>query len=193
VLILNKLDTASADGVARVRRNILKVNPGATVIDAAMPVALEQPEAVRGKAVLVVEDGPTLTHGGMGYGAGVIAASRFGARELIDPRPSAVGSIQETFRKNPHIGKLLPAMGYGARQMSELEATINDTACDLVLIATPVDLRRVINIRRPACRVGYELQELGAPTLADVVKGFLDRARPTPRPIDSGGCGRCLC
>ena len=173
VFILNKLDSASADQVEAVRRNIHAFNPAARVIDAAMPVSLENPAQVLGKRVLVIEDGPTLTHGGMGFGAGVLAATKFGARELVDPRPFAVGSIKETFAKYPHIERLLPAMGYGPAQMRELEETIENTICDLVVIATPVDLRRIIRIRHPTCRVTYELQEIGRPTLREVVRDFV--------------------
>jgi predicted GTPase len=175
VLILNKLDTADAGAIAAVRRNIHACNPQAIVIDAAMPVSLESPESVRGKRVLVVEDGPTLTHGGMGFGAGVIAATKFGARELVDPRASAVGSIRRTFASYPHLGNVLPAMGYGEVQMNELQETIGRADCDLVIIATPVDLRRVITIRQPTCRVTYELEEIGKPTLKEVLDHFVAR------------------
>jgi predicted GTPase len=177
VFILNKMDTADADGIATVRHNIHQFNPRATVIDAAMPVTAEEPEKLRGKRVLVVEDGPTLTHGGMSYGAGVIAATKFGAADLVDPRPSAVGSILETFKNYPHMGRLLPAMGYGDLQMHELEDTIRKTDCDLVVMATPVDLRRIIRIRQPTCRVNYELEEIGKPTLEEVLGAFLREPR----------------
>jgi predicted GTPase len=177
VFILNKLDSASAADVATVQRNVHAFNPAARVIDAAMPVSLDDPSLVRGKRVLVVEDGPTLTHGGMGFGAGTLAATKFGAVELVDPRPFAVGSIREVFEKYPHVQRLLPAMGYGQRQMRELQETIEKTACDAVVIATPVDLRRIIHIRQPSCRVTYELQEIGSPTLRDVVLDFLGRLK----------------
>lgn len=174
VLIINKLDTADIEQICEVRRNAHVCNPNAVVIDAGMPVSLDEPRRVRGKRVLVVEDGPTLTHGGMSFGAGILAARKFGARELVDPRPYAVGSIRRTFHEYPHImGAALPAMGYGHEQMRELEETINKTECDLVMIATPVDLRRVIHIEQPTCRVRYEIEEIGRPTLQEVVRDFL--------------------
>ena len=170
VVLINKVDTARPDDIQRVRDNILDANPSATIVEAASPVFLDKPEQIRGKRVLVVEDGPTLTHGGMAYGAGVVAAQKFGAREIVDPRPFAVGSIKETFAKYPTTGKVLPAMGYGDQQITELEATINAAPVDLVLIATPIDLRRVIHINHPSDRVRYELQEIGQPTLAEILK-----------------------
>jgi len=170
VLVINKVDTASAEAVRQVRENLRSINPGAILVEAASPIFLEDPGAVRGKRVLVVEDGPTLTHGEMAYGAGVIAAQKFGAAELVDPRPFAVGSVRETFARYPHIGPLLPAMGYGAQQVAELEATINAAPCDLVLVATPIDLRRILNVRHPTDRVRYELQVIGVPTLEDIVR-----------------------
>jgi predicted GTPase len=143
-----------------------------------MPVSIDDPKLVRGKRVLVVEDGPTLTHGGMSFGAGVLAARKFGARELVDPRPSAVGSIRHAFQEYPHImGAVLPAMGYGHEQVRELEETIRKTECDLVLIAAPVDLRRIIQIRQPTCRVRYEIAEIGRPTLQEVLHDFALKAR----------------
>lgn len=169
VVVINKIDTATPEGVEAVRRSIREVNPRAIVVDAASPIFVEDPDAIRGKRVLVIEDGPTLTHGEMSYGAGVTAARRFGAAELVDPRPYAVGSIAETFRMYPHIGPLLPAMGYGEDQIRELEATINATPCDLVLAATPIDLRRVLKVRYPVDRVRYELQVLGRPTLEEIL------------------------
>ncbi|MDY6874871.1 MAG: cyclic 2,3-diphosphoglycerate synthase [Chloroflexota bacterium] len=169
VVIINKVDTASPEGVAQVRENIYAVNPQATVVEAASPIFVEDPAAVQGKRVLVIEDGPTLTHGEMAYGAGVVAARRFGAAELVDPRPYAVRSIAATLEKYPHIGPLLPAMGYGDEQIQDLEETINATPCDLVLVATPIDLRRVVNIRHPVDRVRYELQVIGRPTLEEVL------------------------
>jgi predicted GTPase len=168
-LILNKMDTADRQGIETVRANIKRFNPKALVIEAASPVTVDDPEAIRGKRVLVIEDGPTLTHGEMTYGAGVIAARRFGAAALIDPRPFAVGTIAETFVKYPGIGTLLPAIGYGDRQMADLKATIDRTDCDLVLIATPIDLRRTIKFDRPALRVGYDLEEIGKPDLDDLL------------------------
>ncbi|MBC7232416.1 MAG: GTPase [Chloroflexi bacterium] len=169
VVVINKIDTSQPDKMEIVRHNILAVNPRATVVDAASPIFVDDPQAIRGRKVLVVEDGPTLTHGEMSYGAGVVAARRFGAAEIADPRPYAVGSIAETYRKYPNTGPVLPAMGYGAKQIQELEQTINATPCDLVIVATPIDLRRVIQINRPMQRVRYELQEIGRPTLQDVL------------------------
>lgn len=175
VLILTKLDTADATQILTVRKNIHAFNPQATVIDSVMPVTVDTPVLLRGKRVLVVEDGPTLTHGGMRFGAGVLAAHKFGASELVDPRPHAVGSIQQTFAEYPHIDSLLPAMGYGSTQIHELEQTIERTPCDVVVVATPIDLRRLIDIRQPTVRVTYELEEIGQPTLRDVVRDFLRR------------------
>ncbi len=169
VVVINKVDTASPEGVAQVRENIYAVNPQATVVEAASPIFVEHPAAVRGQRVLVIEDGPTLTHGGMAYGAGVVAARRFGAAELVDPRPYAVRSIAATLEKYPHVGPLLPAMGYGDEQIRDLEETINATPCDLVLVATPIDLRRLVNIRHPVDRVRYELQVIGRPTLEEIL------------------------
>lgn len=168
-VVINKVDTADLDNIATVRENVMKVNPQATIVEAASPIFVEDPDAIRGKAVLIVEDGPTLTHGEMAYGAGVVAARRFGAAKIVDPRPYAVGSIVETYKKYPTTGAVLPAMGYGAEQMAELSQTINNTPCDLVVVATPIDLRRVVKIFRPSQRVRYELQEIGRPTLADVL------------------------
>jgi predicted GTPase len=168
-IIINKIDTADKKGIEEVKANIAKYNPRALVVEAASPVTVEDPAAIRGKRVLVVEDGPTLTHGEMGYGAGVIAAQRFGAASIVDPRPYAVGSIARTFQKYPGIGTLLPAVGYGEAQMAELRQTIERVDCDLVLIATPIDLRRTIHFDKPALRVSYELQEIGKPDLDDVL------------------------
>jgi predicted GTPase len=170
VVVINKVDTASVENVNIVRTNTREVNPTATIIEAASPIFVDDPDAIRGKRVLVVEDGPTLTHGGMTYGAGIVAAQKFGAREIVDPRPYAVGTIKETFSKYPGTGALLPAMGYGGEQVKELEATINAAPVDLVLIATPIDLRRIIEIKHATDRVRYELQEIGQPTLTDVLK-----------------------
>jgi len=169
VVVINKVDTADAANVAIVRGNVMRVNPGATVIEAASPIFVQDPGAIQGKKVLVVEDGPTLTHGGMAYGAGVVAARRFGAAEIVDPRPYAVGSIKTTYEKYPTTGDVLPAMGYGEEQTAELEQTIADTPCDLVIVATPIDLRRVVKIDKPSQRVRYELQEIGRPDLEDVL------------------------
>jgi len=169
VVIINKVDTGDLAAIATVHNNVHRVNPQATIIEAASPIFVEEPEAIRGKNVLVVEDGPTLTHGEMAYGAGIVAARRFGAARIIDPRPYAVGSIVETFEKYPQTGPLLPAMGYGQKQIEELGETINNTPCDLVIVATPIDLRRVVEIRCPTQRVRYELQEIGQPPLKDVL------------------------
>jgi predicted GTPase len=170
VVVINKIDTANLEDVTTVRENVRATNPDAVIIEAASPIFVEDPGAIRGKRVLVVEDGPTLTHGEMAYGAGIVAARRFGAAEIVDPRPYAIGSIVETFEKYPHTGPLLPAMGYGERQIEELEETINATSCDVVIVATPIDLRRVLkHIAHPMDRVRYELQEIGQPTLKDVL------------------------
>jgi predicted GTPase len=169
VVVINKIDTASPEGVAAVKASIRELNPRATVIDAASPLDVPGAEAIRGRRVLAVEDGPTLTHGEMTYGAGVVAATRFGAAEILDPRPYAVGSIAKAFETYPGIGRLLPAMGYGEDQMRDLQATIARTPADLVLVATPIDLRKLIRIDQPSLRVGYELQEMGKPDLEDVL------------------------
>ena len=177
VLVLTKLDSAAKVKVDAVRARIAVVNPSAKVIDSIMPVKVEAPESISGARVLVVEDGPTLTHGGMSFGAGVMAAKQYDAVELVDPRPVAVGSIKQVFSTYPHIGTLLPAMGYGSQQIHELEETIKRVECDLVLIATPVDLSRVIAIRQPTCRVTYEFQELGQPDLPAVLRDILVKAK----------------
>jgi predicted GTPase len=173
VIIINKVTSADNKNVDQVWSNIHQFRPDAVVIEAAMPIYPENGDVIRGKRVLVVEDGPTVTHGGMKYGAGILAASKFGAKEIVDPRPLAVGSIAETFEEYPDTGRLLPAMGYGEKQMKDLERTINRTNCDLVIIATPVDLRRVIKIKHPTCRINYELQEIGRPDLQEVLLDFL--------------------
>jgi len=169
VIVINKIETAHPDGVNKVRANVAKFNPKAIVIDGASPITVEDVELVRGKRVLVIEDGPTLTHGEMAYGAGVMAAHKLGAT-LVDPRPYAVGTIKTVFQNYTHMGALLPAMGYGAKQVKELEETIAATPCDVVLIATPIDLRRILTIKQPSTRVRYELQEIGLPTLRDVLE-----------------------
>jgi predicted GTPase len=170
VFVINKVDTANPDHVIRVRENLRKVNPNAVVIEGASPLFVDDPAAIQGKRVLVVEDGPTLTHGEMAYGAGWVAARRFGAKEIVDPRPFAVGSITATYAKYPTTGNVLPAMGYGDQQTHELEQTIRNADVDLVIIATPIDLQRVIKIDKPSQRVRYELQEIGQPTLEDILK-----------------------
>ena len=169
VVVINKVDTADLDAISRVRDSVRSVNPKAIMIEAASPITVNDPAAIRGQVVLVVEDGPTLTHGEMAYGAGVVAARRFGAAKIIDPRPYAVRTIADTYAKYPRTGAVLPAMGYGDAQIADLEETINNTPCDLVIIATPIDLSRVMRINRPTQRVGYELQEIGSPTLNDVL------------------------
>ncbi len=170
IVVINKVDTAKQENLEVVRRNINAVNPDALVIEASSPITVDEPDSIRGKRVLVVEDGPTLTHGNMAYGAGVLAAESLGAGKIVDPRPYAVGSIVETFHKYPHLGRLLPAVGYGGEQIRELEETINNTPCDVVLIGTPIDLTRILNINKPAIRVKYELKEVSRPTLEDVLK-----------------------
>jgi len=169
VVVINKVDTAAPEGIIQIRESIRAVNPQATVVEAASPIFVENPQAIRGKRVLVIEDGPTLTHGEMTYGAGVVAARRFGAAELVDPRPYAVRSIAATFDKYPHLSALLPAMGYSDEQIRDLEETINAAECDLVLAATPIDLRRVLQVRHPMDRVRYELQVVGQPTLEEIL------------------------
>lgn len=169
VFVLNKVDTARPEDVIKVRESLYAVNPNAIFIEAASPLFVENPGAIRGKRVLVVEDGPTLTHGEMAYGAGWVAARRFGAAEIVDPRPFAVRSILETYKKYPTTGAILPAMGYGEAQMKDLEETINRSDVDLVISATPIDLTRVIKVQKPIQRVRYELQEIGKPDLMDIL------------------------
>jgi predicted GTPase len=173
VIIVNKVDSAGREGIETVVANVAAANPTATIVRAASPITVEDPSIIAGKRVLVVEDGPTLTHGEMQYGAGVIAAKQFGAAEMIDPRPYAVGSIADTFKKYPSIGVLLPAMGYGQEQMNDLQATIERVPCDAVIIGTPIDLRRVITIKKPSVRVTYALQETTRPDLAGILDGFI--------------------
>ncbi len=168
--VINKIETASPENVRTVRQNIRSVNPKAIIIDAASPIFVENPDLIAGKRVLVVEDGPTLTHGEMQYGAGMIAAWNYGAAEIIDPRPFTVDSITATYNKYPKIGKLLPAMGYGEKQMKDLEVTINNTDCDSVVIGTPIDLGRILKINKPSVRVKYELQEIGSNTIESLLK-----------------------
>ena len=170
VAIINKIDSADGNNVLTVRQNIKVVNPGATIIEAASPVTVEDPSVIRGKKVLVIEDGPTLTHGEMKYGAGTVAAQKLGASEIIDPRPYTVKSITDTYKKYPNIGILLPAMGYGKAQMKDLETTINRTKCDSVIIGTPIDLGRYIKINKSHTRVRYDLQEIGGITVETILK-----------------------
>lgn len=170
VIVVNKVDTADPRNIETVKRNIKEANPTATIIEAASPITVDNPELIRGKRALVVEDGPTLTHGGMPYGAGTIAANRLGASEIVDPRPYAVGSIVDAYKKYKHLGNILPALGYGLEQIKELEETINNTPCDIVVIGTPIDLRRVLRINKEAVRTKYKLQELCSPTLEELLR-----------------------
>jgi len=172
IIVINKVDTASWDDVQFVRDNVTTVNPKAHIIEAASPILVDNSTVIRGKRVLVIEDGPTLTHGGMEYGAGTIAAKRFGAEAIVDPRPYTVDSIAETYRRYPKIGKLLPAMGYGEAQIRDLQQTVDRTDCDGVVIGTPIDLTRLIRFKVPTTRVRYELQEIGSPTLAELLEDF---------------------
>ena len=169
VFVINKVDTAAPENVIAVRENISRLNPKALIIEAASPLFLDKPEEIHGKRVLVIEDGPTLTHGEMAYGAGWVAARRFGAVEIVDPRPFAVGSIAATYRKYPNTGAILPAMGYGDEMVKDLEKTINSADVDMVISATPIDLTRIIKVNKPMQRVRYELQEIGKPTLEDIL------------------------
>ena len=170
VFVINKVDTANSDNVIKVRNSLHAMNSKAVIIEAASPLLIDDPNAIRGKRVLVIEDGPTLTHGEMAYGAGWVAARRFGAAEIVDPRPFAVRSIKATYEKYPKTGAILPAMGYGDAQVRDLEETIDRADVDMVIIATPIDLTRVLKIKKPSQRVRYELQEIGSPTLEDVLK-----------------------
>ena len=173
IALINKIDSASSEAIAQVEENIGKVNPSAKVIRANSKITVDNPELIKGKRVLIVEDGPTLTHGGMKIGAGTVAAERFGSSDIIDPRPYTVGKLKETFEIYPEIGKLLPAMGYGKQQLRDLEETINRTDCDAVIIGTPIDLTRVISINKPSTRVHYELEEIGSPNLEEILKEFI--------------------
>jgi predicted GTPase len=177
VVIINKVDTADLHATNLLRANIRRVNTRAVIIEAASPITVDHPEHITGKRVLVVEDGPTLTHGEMKFGAGIVAAGKFSAAAVVDPRPYTVGSITATYRKYPGIGTLLPAMGYGEKQVKDLETTINRTPCDAVIIGTPIDLTRLISINKPTVRVGYDLQEVGKPDLMTVLKPFLKKKR----------------
>ncbi len=175
VVVINKMDSAAPEDIQTVRESIEKVVPDAIVIDAASPIKVDDPSVIKGKRVLVVEDGPTLTHGGMKIGAGTVAARKFGAAGIIDPRPFIVGKLSETFEIYPDIGTLLPAMGYGEQQLKDLEETINNTECDSVVIGTPIDLNRIINIRKPNTRVYYNLQVIGNPNLEEVIDEFIKK------------------
>ncbi|HAG15798.1 MAG TPA: GTPase [Bacteroidales bacterium] len=175
VVIINKMDSASPENIQIVRESIAKVAPNAIVVDAASPLKVDNPSLIKGKRVLVVEDGPTLTHGEMKIGAGTVAAMKFGAKELVDPRPFAVGKLAETFKIYPNIGTLLPAMGYSKQQLKDLETTINTSDCDSVVIGTPIDLQREIKINKPATRVFYDLQEIGQPDLVEIIDDFVQK------------------
>ncbi len=175
VVVLNKIDSAYPENIKIVRDNIRKVNPTALVVDAASPISVDDMSLIRGKKVLVIEDGPTLTHGEMKIGAGVVAAEKYGAAELVDPRPYVVGKLAETFRIYPNIGQLMPAMGYGAQQIKDLETSINKTPCDSVIIATPIDLNRLIKIKKPNTRVYYDLQEIGNPNFDTILGDFMKK------------------
>lgn len=172
VIVINKMDTAKKEDIDVVLANIKKINPKATIVRANSPTIVEDGGRITGKRVLVIEDGPTLTHGGMKYGAGIVAARKYGAAEIIDPRPFAVGTIKRTFEKYNHLDNVLPAMGYGDKQTRELAKTIEAIDCDLVVSATPIDITRVIKVSKPILRVGYELEEIGSPTLKDLLKKF---------------------
>jgi predicted GTPase len=175
VIVINKIDSASLENTIEVRKNLAKINPKAMVIDAASTLTIDKPELIKGKKVLVIEDGPTLTHGEMKIGAGTVAAMKCGASELIDPRPYVVGEIADTFKTYPEIGTLLPAMGYGEKQMKDLEKTIAKIPCDAVVIGTPIDLPRFVNIKQPVVKIGYELQEIGMPNLENVLNDFVKK------------------
>ncbi len=175
VVVINKVDTAPAEAIEMVRRNVGRVNPKAQIIEAASRVSVANPEAIRGKRVLVVEDGPTLTHGEMPFGAGIVAARQYGAKQILDPRPFAVGSIRDTFEKFPHLTNLLPAMGYSVTQRRELEETIAKVPCDVVVVATPVDLARIVKLDKPAVRVSYEVEETSEFTLSRALSELSER------------------
>lgn len=177
VVVINKVDTAPLNAVEQVRRNVQSVNPVATIVETSSPIAVDRPEWIEGRRVLVVEDGPTLTHGGMAYGAGTIAAQRHKAKELVDPRPFAVGSIQEVYRMYPHLGPVLPAMGYSARQIHELAETISRSDAEVVVVSTPVDLRRVIRLDRPSVRVTYEIEERSKPDLREILTVWTEKVK----------------
>jgi len=177
VVVINKIDSASPENIKTVRDNIQKVNPRAIVVDGASPIRVDDIDIIRGKKVLVIEDGPTLTHGEMKIGAGIVAAQKYGAAEIVDPRPYVIGKLAETFKIYPNIGHLMPAMGYGSQQVKDLETSINNTPCDSVLIATPIDLNRLIKINQPNTRVYYDLQEIGKPDMMDILDDFLSKFR----------------
>lgn len=172
VLIINKMDTANQEDIDKIMENIRSCNPEATVVRASSPITVPEGDQIRGKKVLVVEDGPTLTHGGMAFGAGIVAAEKYGASKIVDPRPHAQGSIRETFAKYTHLDKVLPAMGYGKSQINELTQTIDQVECDLVISATPIDLGRLIQTNKKILRVTYDLEEVGKPDLKDILKDY---------------------
>ncbi len=169
VIVLNKIDSAPTASVEAVRRNVRQLNPHATIVETASSVTVDDPNLVKGKRVLVVEDGPTVTHGDMAYGAGMMAARKLGAKQLVDPRPFAVGSIKETFEKYRQLELVLPAMGYGDQQVRELEETIKRVECDVIVVATPIDIRRIVKLDKPAVRVSYEVEERSRPTLEEIL------------------------
>ncbi|MBT0159784.1 GTPase [Candidatus Bathyarchaeota archaeon A05DMB-2] len=173
VVIVNKIDTADATNVEQVKKNVKAVNPNAIILDASSPITVDKPELIKDKRVLVIEDGPTVTHGNMSYGAATLAAKKFGAKEVVDPKPYAVGSIKATYAQYPHLGAVLPAVGYGETQIAELKETIDATPCNIVLIGTPVDLRRVLKLAKQTVRVKYDLQVLGPVCLEEVLDAFL--------------------
>lgn len=178
VLIVNKIDSAPIKGLQQVMTNIAAINPAATVIQARSTISVDKPELITGKRVLVIEDGPTLTHGEMAYGSGAIAAHNHGAAELVDPKPAACGSLARTFERYPWVGKALPAMGYSEAQLADLAATIAATPCDSIIVATPVDLARIVTLAKPHCRVRYDLEEIGRPDLKEIVETFLRSKLP---------------
>ena len=177
IVIINKIDTADPKNVQQVKANIKTINPTAMILDASSPLIIDKPELVKERRALVIEDGPTVTHGGMPYGAAAIAAKRLGASELVDPKPYAVGSIKEAYKKYTHLGAILPALGYGEKQVAELKETIDHTPCDVVVIGTPIDLRRVMTINKPTVRVKYELQVMGSNSLEQILEAFLRRGK----------------
>jgi len=180
VVIINKVDTADPQKVVQVKENIKLVNPNAKILEAASPITADNPNAIKGKRVLVIEDGPTVTHGGMPYGAGTVFAKKFGAGEIVDPKPYAVGSIKEAYKKYTHLSGILPALGYGEKQVAELKETIDHTRCDVVVIGTPIDLRRVMNINKPTVRVKYELKVLGPVSLEHILDDFIQKSWKKP-------------
>jgi predicted GTPase len=175
IVVINKIDSADLAGIEEVRKNINDLVPNAIVVDAASTLTVDDASVIKGKRVLVVEDGPTLTHGGMKYGAGMVAAQKYGAVEFVDPRPYITGKLDETFEKYPDIGILLPAMGYSDQQLKDLETTINSTDCDSVVIGTPIDLSKIIKIDKPNTRVHYNLQEIGQPDLVGILEDFIKK------------------